>query len=87
MAARKLSQSQAAIDGEYGSNLRTFDEEHEIAPGVVARRTGGHTPGHSVAERAARPMPELPPEDAKRTIATAVSRCQPLAVIGFFLTK
>jgi len=33
---------------EYGSNLRTFDEEHEIAPGVVARRTGGHTPGHSV---------------------------------------
>jgi len=33
---------------EYGSNLRTFDEEREIAPGVVARRTGGHTPGHSV---------------------------------------
>ncbi|MEH2503746.1 glyoxylase-like metal-dependent hydrolase (beta-lactamase superfamily II) [Bradyrhizobium sp. AZCC 1578] len=33
---------------EYGSNLRTFDEEHEIAPGVIARRTGGHTPGHSV---------------------------------------
>ncbi len=33
---------------EYGSNLRTFDDEHEIAPGVVARRTGGHTPGHSV---------------------------------------
>ncbi|MET4292481.1 glyoxylase-like metal-dependent hydrolase (beta-lactamase superfamily II) [Bradyrhizobium sp. LB8.2] len=33
---------------EYGSDLRTFDEEHEIAPGVVARRTGGHTPGHSV---------------------------------------
>jgi glyoxylase-like metal-dependent hydrolase (beta-lactamase superfamily II) len=33
---------------EYGRNLRTFDEEHEIAPGVVARRTGGHTPGHSV---------------------------------------
>ena len=33
---------------EYGSNLRTFDEEHEIATGVVARRTGGHTPGHSV---------------------------------------
>ncbi len=33
---------------EYGSNLRTFDEEREIALGVVARRTGGHTPGHSV---------------------------------------
>jgi glyoxylase-like metal-dependent hydrolase (beta-lactamase superfamily II) len=37
---------------EYGSNLRTFDEEHEIAPGVVARRTGGHTPGHSVVRLA-----------------------------------
>ncbi len=33
---------------EYGSQLRQFDEQHEIAPGVVARRTGGHTPGHSV---------------------------------------
>jgi glyoxylase-like metal-dependent hydrolase (beta-lactamase superfamily II) len=33
---------------EFGSKLRLFDEEHEVAPGVVARRTGGHTPGHSV---------------------------------------
>jgi glyoxylase-like metal-dependent hydrolase (beta-lactamase superfamily II) len=33
---------------EYGSQLRTFDETYEIAPGVIARRTGGHTPGHSV---------------------------------------
>lgn len=33
---------------EYRSNLRTFEEEHEVAPGVVVRRTGGHTPGHSV---------------------------------------
>ncbi|MCK1390359.1 MBL fold metallo-hydrolase [Bradyrhizobium sp. 1] len=33
---------------EYGSQLRTFDETSEIAPGVIARRTGGHTPGHSV---------------------------------------
>ncbi|WP_027574593.1 MBL fold metallo-hydrolase [Bradyrhizobium sp. WSM1743] len=32
----------------YGSQLMPFDEEHEVAPGVVARRTGGHTPGHSV---------------------------------------
>lgn len=32
----------------YRSHLRTFDEKHEIAPGVVVRRTGGHTPGHSV---------------------------------------
>ena len=39
---------------EYGSNLRTFDEEHEIAPGVVAHRTGGHTPGHSIVRVSSR---------------------------------
>lgn len=33
---------------EYGSFVHTFEDEHEIAPGVVARRTGGHTPGHCV---------------------------------------
>jgi glyoxylase-like metal-dependent hydrolase (beta-lactamase superfamily II) len=32
----------------YHNQLRQFDEEHELAPGVVVRRTGGHTPGHSV---------------------------------------
>ena len=33
---------------EYGSQLRPFEEQYEVAPGVVVRRTGGHTPGHSV---------------------------------------
>lgn len=33
---------------EYRSNLRPFEDEHEVAPGVIVRRTGGHTPGHSV---------------------------------------
>ena len=33
---------------EYRDQLRLFDEAHEVAPGVVVRRTGGHTPGHSV---------------------------------------
>lgn len=33
---------------EYGSQLRLFDSEHEVAPGVIIRRTGGHTAGHSV---------------------------------------
>ena len=33
---------------EYRSHLRLFDEEQEVAPGVVATRTGGHTPGHCV---------------------------------------
>jgi glyoxylase-like metal-dependent hydrolase (beta-lactamase superfamily II) len=33
---------------EYESHLRLFDDEYEVAPGVVVSRTGGHTPGHSV---------------------------------------
>ena len=33
---------------EYRSYLRTFEDRTEIAPGVVAERTGGHTPGHCV---------------------------------------
>ncbi|MEF0942239.1 MBL fold metallo-hydrolase [Rhizobium sp. BR 362] len=33
---------------EYRSHLRLFDDEFEVAPGVVVHRTGGHTPGHSV---------------------------------------
>lgn len=37
---------------EYQSHLRTFDEQYEVAPGVVVHRTGGHTPGHSVVRLA-----------------------------------
>ena len=37
---------------EYRSQLRPFEEAHELAPGVVVRRTGGHTPGHSVVRLA-----------------------------------
>src|SRR6201993_4779622 len=37
---------------EYHNRLRQFDGEHEVAPGVVVRRTGGHTPGHSVVRLA-----------------------------------
>jgi glyoxylase-like metal-dependent hydrolase (beta-lactamase superfamily II) len=33
---------------EYGGRLRLFEKEYEVAPGVVVRRTGGHTVGHSV---------------------------------------
>jgi glyoxylase-like metal-dependent hydrolase (beta-lactamase superfamily II) len=32
----------------YGANLQMFDQEREVAPGVVAKLTGGHTPGHCV---------------------------------------
>lgn len=38
--------------GEYQSQLRTFEQEHEVAPGVIVSRTGGHTPGHSVVRLA-----------------------------------
>jgi glyoxylase-like metal-dependent hydrolase (beta-lactamase superfamily II) len=37
---------------EYRSQLRLFDAEYEVAPGVAVRRTGGHTPGHSVVRLA-----------------------------------
>ncbi|WP_316524152.1 MBL fold metallo-hydrolase [Kitasatospora brasiliensis] len=32
----------------YRGQLRPFEKEYEVAPGVLVRRTGGHTPGHSV---------------------------------------
>src|SRR6266850_3066087 len=37
---------------EYDSQMRPFDKEYEVAPGVVVHRTGGHTPGHSVVRLA-----------------------------------
>jgi hypothetical protein len=32
----------------YRSQLRPFEKEYEVAPGVIISRTGGHTPGHSI---------------------------------------
>jgi glyoxylase-like metal-dependent hydrolase (beta-lactamase superfamily II) len=37
---------------EYRSQLRPFETEYEVAPGVFVCRTGGHTPGHSVVRLA-----------------------------------
>ncbi|WP_409563150.1 MBL fold metallo-hydrolase [Hyphomicrobium sp. MC8b] len=37
---------------EYSGQLQRFDEEQEVAPGVIVYRTGGHTPGHSVVRLA-----------------------------------
>ncbi len=37
---------------EFHSLLQTFENEYEVAPGVVVQRTGGHTPGHSVVRLA-----------------------------------
>jgi glyoxylase-like metal-dependent hydrolase (beta-lactamase superfamily II) len=39
---------------EYRSQLRPFEKEYEVAPGVLVTRTGGHTPGHSVVRLASR---------------------------------
>jgi glyoxylase-like metal-dependent hydrolase (beta-lactamase superfamily II) len=37
---------------QYGSQLRLFETEYEVVPGVVMRRTGGHTIGHSLVRLA-----------------------------------
>src|ERR1700742_3940318 len=37
---------------EFHGKLRTFDNESEVAPGVLVQRTGGHTPGHSIVRLA-----------------------------------
>ena len=37
---------------EYDRQLRPFEAEYDVAPGVIVRRTGGHTPGHSVVRLA-----------------------------------
>ena len=37
---------------EFSSQLRTFENEYEVALGVIVQRTGGHTPGHSVVRLA-----------------------------------
>ncbi|PSH61131.1 MBL fold metallo-hydrolase [Phyllobacterium sophorae] len=47
-----LRQTGKRFLNEYHSRLRTFEDEYEIAPGVVVQRTGGHTPGHSVVRLA-----------------------------------
>jgi glyoxylase-like metal-dependent hydrolase (beta-lactamase superfamily II) len=52
---------------EYRSHLRLFENEHEVAPGVTVRRTGGHTPGH-------RWFAWRPAATARRSPATPFSR-------------
>src|SRR5499427_5268019 len=37
---------------EFQSQMRPFENEYEVAPGVLVQRTGGHTPGHSVVRLA-----------------------------------
>ena len=51
-----LRSTATRFKNEYGGYLRPFKDESEIAPGVMARRTGGHTPGHSVVRVASNSM-------------------------------
>lgn len=37
---------------EYRGQMKTFETEYEIAPGVLVARNGGHTPGHSIVRLA-----------------------------------
>ena len=37
---------------KFRRQVRTFEAEYEVAPGVVVCRTGGHTPGHSMVRLA-----------------------------------
>lgn len=45
-----LRSTAASFYNEYRDRLRIFEDKHEVAPGVVVRITGGHTPGHSVVD-------------------------------------
>lgn len=47
-----LRSTATSFYNEYRDMLRLFENDHEVAPGVTVRRTGGHTPGHSVVELA-----------------------------------
>src|SRR5512145_1345525 len=42
----------ARFADKFHGQLRTFESEYEVAPGVIIQRTGGHTPGHCVVRLA-----------------------------------
>src|SRR6185436_19540845 len=43
-----LRSTATSFYNEYRDRLQIFEDKYEVAPGVVVRLTGGHTPGHSV---------------------------------------
>ena len=45
-----LRSTATSFYNEYRDQLRIFEDKYEVAPGVVVRITGGHTPGHSVVD-------------------------------------
>lgn len=47
-----LQSAEERFVNAYRSQLRPFEKEYEVAPGVLVCRTGGHTRGHSVVRLA-----------------------------------
>lgn len=45
-----LRETATSFYNEYRDRLWLFKDKYEVAPGVVVRLTGGHTPGHSVVD-------------------------------------
>ncbi|MFJ1302807.1 MBL fold metallo-hydrolase [Pseudomonadota bacterium AL_CKDN230030165-1A_HGKHYDSX7] len=45
-----LRSTATSFYNEYRERLCVFDDQHEVAPGVTVRLTGGHTPGHAVVD-------------------------------------
>lgn len=45
-----LRSTATRFHSEYLDRLCLFEDRREVAPGVVVRLTGGHTPGHSVVD-------------------------------------
>ena len=45
-----LRSTATAFYNAYSDRLCIFEHTHEVAPGVIVRLTGGHTPGHSVVD-------------------------------------
>ena len=45
-----LRSTATSFYNEYRDRLRIFEDRYEVAPGVIVRLTGGHTPGHAVVD-------------------------------------
>lgn len=69
-----LRSSAKRFANDYKKNLRLFDEEFEIAPGVTIYCTGGHTPGRG----GPRPHPVVEGSGSERRVAGGHASAVPL---------
>jgi glyoxylase-like metal-dependent hydrolase (beta-lactamase superfamily II) len=49
-----LRSTATSFYNEYRDRLHIFEARHEVAPGVIVRLTGGHTPGHAIVDLVSR---------------------------------